>query len=596
MSRIVVEFDAKRKKFVLTCPFHQNGVVKGFPAKRFNMKAKNWDITACRQNVDEMKRLLAGGHIIVDAKVVAELEKITIKSEPPEAVPMPAGFQFKTEAMGHQFDYLQGFHAAKISAVFAEMGTGKSKMACDRAALLHFRKCIDGMIIFCPVSVRSNWVDEIRGHLPIDLGKWKYDGEQWHNSSVFVADFSSTTAERKFEKFLTSDSEFKVLIVGTESLSQGAGKGKAYNAVMRFAQAVRSAQTVDEAHQIKGEDSTRALNVVELGKLSEYKAVMTGTPILQSVLDMFMYFKYLDPMVIGLDDFYSFKNRYALLSDDGFNRIVGYDNLEELMTAVRPHVFTCLKADVLKNLPPKTYTTIDVELTKEQREAYNDIKKKKLWTNGTVEVEIKNALQKYSAMQTIVSGFINYDDVEKTALAESSKMIRSRQVLCDHTNAPKIVAMVEFLKTAPHKACIIWSRYDYEIDMAMAALQLAFGDGCAVKFTGALKAGVARDAAKNDFLSGKHKYFVANQATGGVGLTLNVADLTLYLSNTFRLLDRVQSEDRNHRKGQESNVLYADFLARGTVDRDIITAIREKKDLADWVRDRMSSCEPMAIF
>jgi hypothetical protein len=43
-------------------------------------------------------------------------------------------------------------------------------------------------------------------------------------------------------------------------------------------------------------------------------------------------------------------------------------------------------------------------------------------------------------------------------------------------------------------------------------------------------------------------------------------------------------------------VLYADFIARGTVDRDIITSIHDKKDLADWVRDRMASGESIAVF
>lgn len=588
---IKVSFNPKNRKFIMRCPFHMNGVAKNFPSRRFDLRNKEWVLSACRKNVDELIRLKPS--IDIDARALEEMGKITEKTKLPEPRPLPAEFHFKSEPMAHQAAYLDKFHFMPISAVFAEMGTGKSKMACDKAGAHYYEGSIDSMVVYCPVSVRSNWVDELRIHLPIDLGTWKYSDGAWHNSNIFVADMSESGAEKRFERFLTAPSKFKVLIVGTESLSVGDGRGKAYLAVYRFLQATRAMQCVDEGHMIKGHDSIRSNNVVELGKLSNIKMLMTGTPVLQSVLDMFMYFTYLDPQVIGIDDFYSFRNRYALLSDDGYNRVVGYDNLEELMQAVQPYVYQCLKADVLKDLPPKTYTTIEVELTPEQKKAYLDIKKNKQWASGNIEVSIKNALQKYSALQTVVAGFIRYDDLEKTAASSSTRVQRSTQPICGPHDAPKIVALVEFLKEHPHEACIIWSRYTYEINMVMEALEKAF-PGKAVMFTGELSTS-ERDVAKADFLSGKKKYFVANQQTGGVGLTLNVADLTVYLSNSFALLDRSQSEDRNHRKGQTKNVLYVDFVAKGTVDRDILMALRDKKDLSEWVRDRLAGGESLAF-
>lgn len=603
MSNINVEvtYNVNNRKLVLRCPFIYNGAIaKGFPSKRFDQKKAAWVIPLCRKNVEEMDRLHEKSkngdfNMTISPVALAEMEKLRVKAMTPVEVPLPAGLVFKTEPMDHQFKYLSQFHASKVDAVFAEMGTGKTLMATMKGSALLQRQLVNSLFVACPVSVRSNWSEELMRHLPVDLGKWTYRDSAWHNPNVFVCDTTSSGFDRNFARFLTMKSDFKVFIVGLESLSSGEYKGRAYEACVRFLLAHRCYQVIDEGHMIKTYNSIRSKNVVELGRYSEWKTIMTGSPVLQAVLDLFSYFNYLDPSIIGIDDFISFRNRYALLSTDGFNRVVGYDNLDELMSAIQPFVFQCLKSEVLKNLPPKTYNMIEVELTKEQREVYNKIKKEKAWRSGDVEIEISNALQKYSVLQTIISGFVNYDD-SVTDLDGIERLTRSTQMLCDSTNAPKVVALIEKLKEVPHQACIIWSRYHIEIDMIVEALEREFGAGCAVSFTGRLKAGPERDAAKQQFLSGKSKYFVANQATGGVGLTLNIADLTIYTSNTFNSLDRLQSEDRNHRKGQEKNVLYLDIVARNTVDRDILVALQDKRDLADWVRDRLATKEDMAIF
>ena len=90
------------------------------------------------------------------------------------------------------------------------------------------------------------------------------------------------------------------------------------------------------------------------------------------------------------------------------------------------------------------------------------------------------------------------------------------------------------------------------------------------------------------FNSGDIPFFVGNPAKGARGLTLNAAKSVVYYSNSFKLRDRLQSEDRPHRIGQDGvahegygfGVLYGDVLAANTTDIKIVRSLREKFDIA----------------
>jgi Mesyanzhinovviridae DNA helicase len=69
----------------------------------------------------------------------------------------------------------------------------------------------------------------------------------------------------------------------------------------------------------------------------------------------------------------------------------------------------------------------------------------------------------------------------------------------------------------------------------------------------------------------------------GMGLTLVNSSISLYYSNTFSMLERLQSEDRQHRPGQHNAVTYVDLVADRTVDEKILKALRSKKEIADQV-------------
>jgi len=64
---------------------------------------------------------------------------------------------------------------------------------------------------------------------------------------------------------------------------------------------------------------------------------------------------------------------------------------------------------------------------------------------------------------------------------------------------------------------------------------------------------------------------------------LTAAQTMIYYSNSYDLEIRLQSEDRAHRIGQKGTVTYIDLMAPNTIDEKIISALRDKIDIAGKV-------------
>jgi SNF2 family DNA or RNA helicase len=132
---------------------------------------------------------------------------------------------------------------------------------------------------------------------------------------------------------------------------------------------------------------------------------------------------------------------------------------------------------------------------------------------------------------------------------------------------------------------LIWARFRPEIDMISKALEAQY-PGQVGEFHGGIKE-ADRTALRRAFQdpSNKLRLLVLQVDTGGVGLTLSMADKAYYYSNGFSLESRLQSEARNHRSGSEihEHVTYSDILAQGTLDTKLLRVLRHKLSLANVV-------------
>jgi len=267
---------------------------------------------------------------------------------------------------------------------------------------------------------------------------------------------------------------------------------------------------------------------------------------------------------LGYDSYYAFQRRYAVLrksfaGSHSFEQVIGYQNLGELTKKIDSFAYRVLKSECL-DLPEKTYTVRYVSLSKEQASMYDSIKRHAmiLLENGDL-VTAPAVITQILRMQQVLSGHLKTDDGEMLTFP-----------------SPRTKAVLDILEEHTGKA-LIWSRFRHDIQKLVVELDSVYGEGSSAAFYGDTSDDDRQEIIRN-FQNPNHKlrFFVANPATGGFGITLNEANLVIYYANDFNLETRLQSEDRCHRIGQKNPVTYVDLISEGTIDERIVQSLQDK--------------------
>ena len=465
-------------------------------------------------------------------------------------------YKFKTEPYKHQRDALKKCWDKESFAIFAEMGTGKTKIALDNACILYNQGKIDRLLVVAPKGAYMNWVEqEIPTHVPDYVEKevlaWKLS-----TSQRYKAELRSIRA--------VNDFRLKIFVMNVEALSTKKGTDAAKLFLIG-----KSMMIVDESTTIKNPKAKRTKNVLELAKEAKYRRILTGSPVTQSPMDLWAQMDFLDPYILGQSSYYAFRTRYAVVIEataaggtHRYQKIVKFKNLKELGERVSPHSYRILKKDCL-DLPDKVYSKRFVELSDEQTKAYAEMK-----ANAMAMLQGQSA----------------------TALNVLTQLIRLHQITCGHmkTDEGNIIELknsrldelMQILGETNGKV-IIWANYIHDILSIEKAIKKEYGDDSYCTYYGATKS-EDRQKCIYDFQNKENncRFFIGNTQTGGYGITLTAASTVIYYSNNYDLEKRIQSEDRAHRIGQVNKVAYIDLVAKGTVDEKIIQSLKNKVNIA----------------
>ena len=465
-------------------------------------------------------------------------------------------YKFKTEPYEHQKDALKKCWNKESFAIFAEMGTGKTKIALDNACILYNKGKIDRVLVIAPKGTYITWVEqEIPIHIP-DYIETK------------VLAWKPSTSEKykaQLKNIRESEYKLKIFVMNVEALSTKRGIKEAL-LFLNF----KSMMIVDESTTIKNPKAKRTKNILSLAKEAKYRRILTGSPVTQSPMDLWAQMDFLDPEILGQQSYYAFRTRYAVMitanaagGTHKYQKIVKFRNLAQLGKLVSPHAYRILKKDCL-DLPAKMYSKRDVELTDEQKEAYGEMK--------------QNAIAQLKGQST-------------TALNVLTQLIRLHQITCGHMkldtgstmnlNSNRLDELMHILGETTGKV-IIWANYIHDIERIEATIALSdFGQESCCTYYGATPSDKRQECIRKfQDPDSKVRFFIGNTQTGGYGITLTEASTVIYYSNNYDLEKRIQSEDRAHRIGQKNPVLYIDLVAKGTVDEKIIQSLRNKVNIA----------------
>ena len=537
MVASTIRYDSERHRFIVKVVPQYMGMVMRLPMRRYMSKLGVWIVPATRLNCEELLRNKSAFNW--DGEALGVAEQAAKKDDAGRAWPIwyrhrdPQPFKHQLTACHLGYAHDEYFFSM-------EQGTCKTKVAIDIACVHRLHSKIEVLVVICPLSVTRTWEDELAKHCPLP----------------YVVEYGSSA----FKGITVPAEKLGAILVGVESFSQG----RTAETLLAWGRLHDFMIVMDEAHNIKTHDSNRTREITKLGRLAKVRICMTGTPITKNLIDLYAQYEFLNTNIIGVGDFYAFRNRYAIMGGFKNKQVIGYDNVDELMGFLQPYTYSITKAECF-DLPPKVYTRRYVDLPKAHRKLYDQLRK-----NELEDLEVKNSLEKALRLAQLTGGFLPGED-GKPVMQVSAE-----------DNA-KLKILREELEIAPGSV-IIFARYLPEVALIKSILP----PDDTVVFIGEVDID-ERQTMIHQFQDGEKKYFLATIQAGGIGITLTRAQTVLYYSTTDNYAQRAQSEDRAHRAGTVHTVTYIDIIANRTSDETLHAAHSCKQDLADFLREQMQS-------
>lgn len=488
----------------------------------------------------------------------------------------------ETEQFKHQSAELEKAHAMPGRAWFWEQGTGKTKEFIDNAAALHEGGEINGDFLIAPNGLHRNYITrELPKHQPGRIRErakslfWRTDkgSTKWHQDEAraLLAHPGYTSLAMSYDALLTD---------------RGKALAKAYLTSRRVIYGA------DEAQRIKNPESDRGAIAIKSATFAPYRRVMTGTPSAGAPWDLYAPIKFCDEgfwAKNGLGNYKAMKTAFGVwgtipiriaatgrkrwgvtIREDGSEwrevpTLVRHKDLDLLAGMVEPIVSRVLKRDVF-DLPEKIYTTREFELSTEQRAAYDSLSQLGFAMCGDKAATATMGLVTLLRLQQISCGYVPTDP----------ELGLDAQPVHRFAKNPRLDLLREIVRDHPGQG-LIWARFNLDIDdicKMLAEEGLTFG-----RYDGQI---ADEDCWKSEerFHAGTAQWLVLNPAKGSEGLTLTEAESAIYYSNSFKFIDRMQSEDRPHRWGLKHPVNNIDLVGYDTKDEAILENLQNKFDVS----------------
>jgi len=315
----------------------------------------------------------------------------------------------------------------------------------------------------------------------------------------------------------------------------------------------------DEMHKMKNHTAVRSKAVREVAHAAEYRYGLTGTAILNSPMDIFGQWLFLDKGKTFGDNFFTFRGKFFEDKNARMPKHVHFPNwqprrscVDKIKELIQPMASTAIKSECL-DLPPLVKKRVDVVLTPAQKKNYKEMKNDFITWLGTQEgspVVAQTALTKLLRLMQITSGFVK---------DESGVEIY-------YDKNPKATALSELLESILPNKVIIWAVFknNYEAIRQVVAEHSVQMVECHGETPNVRKF----DAVERFNHDPDVKVFLGHPQSLGIGINLTAASYMIYYSRNFSLENDVQSEARNYRAGSEvhESVTRYDIVAPGTVD------------------------------
>lgn len=467
--------------------------------------------------------------------------------------------EYKIKPWQHQLTAIDRAKSLDEFALFLDMGTGKTSTAINiiRHKMMSEKKKLRTLII-CPVVVCENWKREFKAHSKI------------HGVTVL-----SGSQKQRIEKFESARKlESHVFITNYEAMHME----NLYIEIMKWRPEIL---VCDEAHRVKNPAAKTTKKIINISDFTKYRYILTGTPILNSPMDIWGQFRVLDKGESFGNNFFVFRNRWFYDKNAGmpthkyfpdWRPQPGLDKaFNELIykKAMRVTKLECM------DLPPLLKQKVYVPMSKKQEKIYRDMEADFIAFLEGKAITASMALTKALRLQQIVSGFVKTVEDKETPFEDN----------------PRLKALGELLEDlAPAHKVIVWANFKQNYrDIKDLCTNLSLGYSEIHGEVSAKDRQMNVDRFQND---PSCRIMIANQSAGGEGVNLTAASYCIFYSRDFSLKNDLQAEARNYRGGSEvhEKITRIDLVCKDTIDEHILDCLAKKIDIGENIlslKDRM---------
>ncbi|MCH9611986.1 MAG: RNA polymerase-associated protein RapA [Chlamydiia bacterium] len=439
-------------------------------------------------------------------------------------------------------NWLERLRLMFLNGILADdMGLGKTLQAI--CALSQMQKTPGRTtVVICPTSLLYNWKEELNKFAP--------------KMSTLVVD--GVPSQRK--KLIEKCTDYDVVITSYSLLQKDISD---YEKV-QFAYTI-----LDEAQHIKNRGTRNAKSVKMLK--SDHRLILSGTPIENSLDELWSLFDFLMPGFLG--SYERFVEKYMRVGGEEQSR-----NLQYLRAKVSPFILRRMKADVLDDLPPVSEITYHCQLSKVQMDLY------KSYATSAKEELVK---------------LVEKEGFQKVQIHVLATLTRLKQICChpaifakqnpEEGDSSKYDMLTELLNTlieGNHKI-VLFSQYTKMLqimrqDFEQRGIRFVYLDGSSKN----------RLEIVNQFNNDeKISVFLVSLKAGGTGLNLTSADTVIHYDMWWNPAVESQATDRVHRLGQKQNVSVYKLVTKNSIEEKIVEMQNRKKGIVK----KVVSCDEEAM-
>ena len=465
---------------------------------------------------------------------------------------IPNGFSFKTKPYEHQID---GFNYGLENDRWLlgdEMGLGKTKQVIDIAVAKKLEKGYKHCLIICGVNgLKWNWRNEVSVHS--DEGAWILGQRQKGRRLVI-----GSNTDKYNDVANLQDNTNYFIITNVESLRDESIVGKLQEACKS---GLIGMVAFDECHKAKNPSTQQGKGILKLQ--ADTMIAMTGTPLMNTPLDLYIILKWL-----GYEKhaFYSFRNHYCSMGGFGGYQIVGYKNLEELESRLDDIMLRRKKEEVL-DLPEKVYIEEMVEMTPKQKQIYNE-----------VTAEIKMNIDQIKMANNPLAELIRmrqatgYTGILSSQVKESAKLDRMEELVEEAvSNGKKVVIFSNWTQMTDAICDRLNSVSAHDYDWAL--------------ITGETKDSERQSIVERFQTDANTKVIIGTAGAMGTGLTLTAGTVEIFMDEPWNMALKEQCVDRCHRIGQKDNLTIYTLMCKDTIDERIHEIVEKKGAMANAIVD-----------